>query len=144
MLQSLRNIDEKILHCDVFAKLTTTFEDDILLKQFTNVHCSTEQPLHDIIKHHHHYFATLYVASKPNVFLQFQIDWFRYCSVFLLSEELSLTDINYHELPEHEVSELRSMWLKFAKTNRKAVPHCNKVMMIVSSTMCNFLLDCVA
>ena len=146
LLQSLRNIDEKILHCDVVAKLKTTFEDDVLLKEFTNVLCSTEQPLYDIIKHHHHFFAALYVASKtkPDAFLQFQIDWFKYCSVFLLSEELSLTDIDYHELPEHEVSKLRSIWLKFAKTNGKAVPHCNKVMMIVSSTVYNFLLDHVA
>ena len=146
LLQSLQNMDEKILQCDVVAKLTATFEDDVLLKDFANVLCSTEQPLHGIITHHHHYFAALYVASKtkPDAFLQFQIDWFKYCSVFLLGEEFSLKDIDYHELPEHEVSKLRSTWLKFAKINGIAVPHCNKVMMIVSSTVYNFLLDHVA
>lgn len=117
-----------------------------MLKEFTNVLCSTEQLLHGIITHHHHYFEALYVASKTktDAFLQFQIDWFKYCSVFLLGEEFFLKDIDYHELPEHEVCELRSTWLKFAKTNRKAVPLCNKIMMIVSSTVYNFLLDHVA
>ena len=96
--------------------------------------------------HHHHYFAALYVTSKnqQDAFLQFHIDWFKYCNVFLLSEEFSLQDIDYHEMPDHEVCALRSMWLEFAKTNGVPVPHCNKVMMIVSSTEYNFLLDHVA
>ena len=88
----------------------------------------------------------MYVSSKKqkDAFLQFQIDWFKYCSVFLLSEEFSLQDIDYHELSEHEVNALRSTWLEFAKTNGVPVPHCNKVTMIVSSTVYNFLLDHVA
>ena len=145
LLQSLHDIDEKILCCDVVTKLTATFEDDVLLKEFTNALCSNEQPLQGIIMHHHHYFAALYVISKKqqDAFLQFQIDWYKYCSVFLLSEEFSLQDIDYHEMPDHEVCALRSVWLEFAKINGVPVPHCNKVM-IVSSTMYNFLLDHVA
>ena len=34
--------------------------------------------------------------------------------------------------------------VEVAKTNGKAVPHCNKIMIIVSSTVYNFLLDHVA
>ena len=139
LLQSLHDIDEKILHCDVVIKLTATFEDDVLLKEFTNALCSNKQPLQGIIIRHHHYFAALYVTSKNNRML-----WFKYCSVFLLSEEFSLQDIDYHEMPDHEVCVLRSVWLEFAKANGVPVPHCNKVMMIVSSTIYNFLLDHVA
>ena len=78
-----------ILQCEVVTKLAVTFEDNVLLKEFTNVLCSAEQPIQGIITHHHHYFAALYVSSKKqkDAFLQFQIDWFKYCSVFLLSEE---------------------------------------------------------
>lgn len=146
LLQSLKSIDEMILHCDVVNKLAATFEDSVLLKEFTSALCSVEQPLQGIIIHHHHYFAALYVTSKKqkDAFLQFQIDWFKYCSVFLLSEEFSLQDIDYHELPEHEVGALRNTWLEFAKANGVPVPHCNKVMMIISSTVYNFLLDHVA
>ena len=64
LLQSLQSIDENILQCDVIAKLTSTFEDDVLLKEFTNALCSNEQLLQGIIMHHLHYFVALYVTSK--------------------------------------------------------------------------------
>jgi len=64
LLLSLHNIDEKILRCDVVTKLTATFEDNVLLKDFTNIVCLTEQPLQSLILHHLQYFAALYVSSK--------------------------------------------------------------------------------
>ena len=102
--------------------------------------------------------TTRYIYTSPSLFrsivcyhqrtkgflLQFQIDWFKYCSVFLLSEELSLQDIDNHELPENEVRTLRRIRLEFTKTNGVPVPHCNRVMMIVSSMVYDFLLDHVA
>ena len=57
LLQLLQNVDDKILQCDVVTKLTATFEDDVLLKEFTNALCSNEQPRQGIIMHHHHYFV---------------------------------------------------------------------------------------
>ena len=39
---------------------------------------------------------------------------------------------------------LRSIWLEFTKTNGVPIPHCNKVMIIVSSMVYDFLLDHVA
>ena len=146
LLQSLQKIDDKILRCEIVAKLKATFEGNMLLIEFTEVVCSSEQPLHGLMIHHQRYFAAMYVSSKKqqDAYLQFQIDWFKYCSVFLLSEEHSLQDIDYHELSGHEVSALRNTWLGFAKANGVPVPRCNKVMMTISSTVYHFLLDHVA
>ena len=143
LLQSLRKIDEKTLRCDVVMNLMATFEDNVLLKKFTSVVCSTEQLLQSLILHHQQCFAALYVSSKKqqDAYLQFQIDWFKYCSIFLLDEDHSLEDIDYCELPKHKVSALRSTWLGFARANGFPVPHCNKAMMTVSSTVYHFLLD---
>ena len=55
--------------------------------------------------------------KQQDAYLQFQIDWFKYCNIFLLDEDHSLEDINYRELPNHEVSALRSTWLGFARAN---------------------------
>ena len=41
LLQSLQSINENILQCNVIAKLTATFEDDVLLKEFTNASIQT-------------------------------------------------------------------------------------------------------
>ena len=146
LLQSLQGIDAKILRGDIVTKLTTTFQGNALLKELADAVCSTEHPLQGLIVHHQHYFAALYVTSKKqqDAYLQFQIDWFKYCSVFLLSEQFSLEDINYCELPGHEVNGPRNTWLEFSKANGVPVPHCNKVMMIILSTVYHFLLDHVA
>ena len=45
LLQSLESVNEMILQCDVTTKLATTFEDNVLLKEFTSVLCSAKQPL---------------------------------------------------------------------------------------------------
>ena len=50
-------------------------------------------------------------------------------------------DIDYQELAEHPVNTLRSTWLEFCKANGMPVPHCNKVMITVSSTVYHFLLE---
>ena len=143
LLQSLNNIEEKFLLCEVNNELRATFDDDGLLKDFTNVLCSSDQLLRDIAVHHQHCFGALYVSSKmeQDAFTHFQFEWYKYCSVFLLSQEYTLKDINYQELQEYPVSVLRVKWLDFAKENGIPVPHCNQVMITLSSAVYSFLLD---
>ena len=142
LLQSLNNIEEKFLLCEVNNELRATFDDDGLLKDFTNVLCSSDQLLRDIAVHHQHCFGALYVSSKmeQDAFTHFQFEWYKYCSVFLLSQEYTLKDINYQELQEYPVSVLRVKWY-FAKENGIPVPHCNQVMITLSSAVYSFLLD---
>ena len=92
LLQSLNNIEEKFLLCEVNNELRATFDDDGLLKDFTNVLCSSDQLLRDIAVHHQHCFGALYVSSKmeQDAFTHFQFEWYKYCSVFLLSQEYTL------------------------------------------------------
>ena len=143
LLQSIQSISSEVIQWEVISKLKETFDDGGLLKDFANVLCTSEQPLREVLVHHHRYFGTLYISSKklPDSFLRFQLDWHNYCSVFLLSEEYSLQDIDYQELAEHPVNTLRSTWLEFCKANGMPVPHCNKVMITVSSTVYHFLLE---
>ena len=142
LLLSITSIDSKVVQWEVISKLKETF-DNGLLKDFARVLCSLEQPLQDVVVHHHRYFGALYINSKklPDSFLRFQLDWHNYCSIFLLSEEYSLQDIDYQELAEHPVSNLRSTWLEFCKANGVPVPQSNKVMITVSSVVYHFLLE---
>lgn len=143
LLQSITSIDGKIIQWEVISKLKETFDDSGLLKDFASVLCSLEHPLQDVVAHHHCYFGALYINSKKlaDSFLRFQLDWHNYCSIFLLSEEYSLQDIDYQELAEHPVSTLRSTWLEFCKANGVPVPQSNKVMITVSSAVYHFLLE---
>ena len=78
---------------------------------------------------------------EQDAFTHFQFEWYKHCSVFLLSEEHSLKDINFQELEEYPVAILRAKWLNFAKENGIPVPDCNQVMITLSSVMYSFLLD---
>ena len=143
LLRSLKGIEVSILLCDVVNELRATFDDDILMKDFTSTLCSSEQLLQDIIVHHQHCFGALYVSSKmeKDAFTCFQFEWYKHCSVFLLSEEHSLKDIDYQEQDEYPVTVLRSKWLDFTKANGIPVPDCNQVMITLSSVVYSFLLD---
>ena len=76
--------------------------------------------------------------------MHFQLNWHKHCSAFLLSEDHSLDDIGFQELPDLSVHELRRKWLDYSQKNGVPVPHSNPVMIEVSSTIYSFLLEHVA
>ena len=84
-----------------------------------------------------------YASSKKqqDAFTHYQFEWYKYCSVFLLIGEYSLEDVKYQELQKYPVSALRDKWLDFTKGNGIPVPHCNQVMITLSSVVYSFLLD---
>lgn len=77
----------------------------------------------------------------PESFLNFQLRWHQYSSVFLLSSQhpLSVTDIQ--EPNCHQLSEIRQAWLRFSEENSLPVPKSNAVMMTISSAIYYYLLD---
>lgn len=109
LLRSLKGIEVNILLCYVINEFQAMFDDDNLMKDFTDTLCSSDQLLQVIIVYHQHCFGALYVSSKTeqDAFTHFQFEWYKHCSVFLLSEEHSLEDINYQELEEYPVTILR-------------------------------------
>ena len=71
LLQSIQSISSEVIQWEVISKLKETFDDGGLLKDFANVLCTSEQPLREVLVHHHRYFGTLYISSKklPDSFL---------------------------------------------------------------------------
>ena len=146
LLNSLQQIDDCVIQCEVSNKLKRMFEDAVLIKQFANSLSETEQPLKNLVHHHHQCFCAIYRSSKKqqDSFLHFQLSWHKHCSAFLLSEEYSLSDISFQELSDLPVNDLRKQWLDYSKTNGVPVPHSNPVMIEISSTIYSFLLEHVA
>ena len=117
LLNSLQHMDNLVVQCEVSNKLRGLFQDAVLLKQFVNELSKAEQPLKDIVDHHHQCFGALYRSSKKqqDAFLHFQLNWHKHCSAFLLSEDHSLDDIGFQELPNLSVHELRRKWLDYSQ-----------------------------
>ena len=65
LLQSLESIDEMILQCEVVTKLAVTFEDNVLLKEFTNVLCSAIDYIDSVTGIAHGVPRPLKCASRP-------------------------------------------------------------------------------
>lgn len=113
------------------------------LKEITNVLCDTEQPLKDIITSHQLCFVGLYKECKkgPDPFLQFQFQWQKYCSAFLLGSQYAMSEIGLSDPVAYHISESRTLWLRFCEVNGVPVPASNPVMMTISSALYHYLLD---
>ena len=61
LLDSLWRIDNLMIQCEVNNKLKNLFQDAVLLKQFENELREAEQPLKDIVDHHHQCFCTIII-----------------------------------------------------------------------------------
>ena len=104
--------------------------------------CCEGQTLTDIVEYHHNLFVELYGQCnkvRKNSFVQIQIDWKKYCSAFLLEDDLSLQTIGVVE--DHSVSDIRQVWLEFCAANNTSVPINNRVMIIISSGVYTTLLE---
>ena len=100
--------------------------------------------LEDIVANHQARFGKLYFKCKQEVdpYLQFQLQWQQYCSSFLLSRSYPLSAINLEMSAELSVAAIRMQWLDFCDRSGIPVPESNPVMITISSTVYDQLLQC--
>ena len=112
------------------------------LSEFVGTLLKDDEPMLEIAKHLRDSFVSLYNECKPakNSFMQFQLRWYSWCSAFLLEERYTLDAINLKESDNNLVS-IRNTWLEFCKSCNTPVPTSNPVMIVISSSICAYLLD---
>ena len=113
------------------------------LKEITSILRDTEQPFKDIIMIHRLCFVGLYKECKkgPDPFLQFQFQWQKYCSAFLLGSQYAMSEIGLNDFFGYQIGESRAIWLRFCEENEVPVPASNPVMMTIPSALYHCLLD---
>ena len=138
---SIMALESSIFHGIITNKLKEeqTFEK---LKHFATILENVEL-LDEIIAFHCYCFATLYTGCKkgPDPFMRFQFQWYDHCSSLLLSKQYSLSEIGLEELPSASIQAARSKWLSFCETSNVPVPDSNPVIILVSSSIYEFLLE---
>ena len=142
---SLDSIDVSVLKREVNIKLDEQVFPDTLMSLVCKLR-EAEQPLPDIIASHQLCFSGLYKQCKksPDSFVNFQFQWYQYCSAFLLSSQYALSEINLTDPNAYQISEARTLWLGFCEENGSPVPESNPIMMTISSAIYYCLLDHVS
>ena len=142
LLASLNSIDFSVFQSEVCVKFDKQFFPE-KLKEFTSILHDTEQPLKDIIMSHQLCFVGLYKECKkgPDPFLQFQFQWQKYCSAFLLGSQYAMSEIGLNDSAGYQIGESQVIWLRFCEENEVPVPASNPVMMTISSALYHCLLD---
>ena len=72
------------------------------------------------------------------------MQWYCYCSAFLLEEKYQLSTIDLEENDHPELAKLRQYWLDFCKEHKAPVPASRLAMMALSTAMYNSLLEHVS
>ena len=73
--------------------------------------------------------------------MRFQFQWYHHYSGLLLSEQYLLSEIGLEDLPSAQMHAVRSKWLSFSKSSDVPVLDSNAVMILVSSSVNEFLLE---
>ena len=72
------------------------------------------------------------------------MQWYSYCSAFLLKEKYQLSTIDLKENDHPELAKLRLDWLDFCKEHKAPVPASRLAMMALSTVIHNSLLEHVS
>jgi len=91
LIKSVRVIDPSLLVAEVRSSVEEEFTDSAL-DNFIRVFFEKDELMLQIVSHHRDSFAALYEKCKPmkNSCMQFQLDWYTWCSAFLLEEQHTL------------------------------------------------------
>ena len=140
---SIISLDPSIFHGVITEKFKAEQTLSERLKHFASSFLEKVELLNEIIVFHRHYFAALYTSCKKgqDPFMRFQFQWYDHCSALLLSKQHSISEIGLEEIPSAPMHVVRSKWLMFCETSGVPVPESNPVMMLVSSTIYDFLLE---
>ena len=80
--------------------------------------------------------------QEVDPYLQFQLQWQQYCSIFLWSRTYPLSAINVEKSVEESVAAIRLQWLDFCDRSGIPVPNSNPAMITLSSAVYEQLLEC--
>ena len=94
-----------------------------------------------LIEHHRTTFVTVYGqnATGKEKYLRFQMEWHSQCSIFLLPKYKDIDCIISE--PSKLLSDIRGTWLKFCDKYLSESELCNKIMILLSSSVYTILLD---
>lgn len=142
LIAYLDSIDIQLLKSEVNLKLDEQAIPDKLTTLVCKL-CDAEQPLLGIIGSHQSCFSGLYKQCKTSAdsFVNFQFQWHKCCSAFLLSSQYSLAEIDIKDPDAYQISEARTLWIGFCEENDIPVPESNPVMMTISSAIYHCLLE---
>uniref|UniRef100_A0A1X7UP48 Uncharacterized protein n=1 Tax=Amphimedon queenslandica TaxID=400682 RepID=A0A1X7UP48_AMPQE len=100
---------------------------------------------YELIEYHRSIFASLYEANGTGKekFMRFQIEWHRYCSIFLLPKDVPINIMIQDNLSQ-DFSKIQKAWFSFCEASSPTdwAP-CNKVMIMISSAIYSVLLKYV-
>lgn len=147
LISTVKAIAPSILFEEIRSDIEEQFQDSGL-KGFVTSLFENDELMLQIVRHHRDTFAVLYEKCKPmkNSFMQFQLDWYTWCSAFLLEEQYTLAAINISENDAgySEIVTIRNTWLEFCRASSTPVPTSNPIMLAVSKRLYRFLLDHVS
>ena len=102
---------------------------------------SSTSIFHSLIEHHRTTFITVYGqnATGKEKYLRFQMEWHSQCSIFLLPKDKDIDCIISE--PSKLLGDIRGTWLKFCDKYLSELELCNKIMILLSSSVYTILLD---
>ncbi|XP_019855757.1 PREDICTED: uncharacterized protein LOC109584445 [Amphimedon queenslandica] len=110
--------------CNIFQELIS--HGDLLVK---------------LVNYHQNTFISLYEsnATGKDKYISFQLEWHKYCSVFLLPRELPTQHL--FSPPTNEMETIRTLWLDFTINPQIVEDKFKKFMMSFSSVVRDILLQ---
>ena len=95
-----------------------------------------------LIKCHHIIFAELFdkCSKGKEKYLCIQIEWHKYCSVLLLSQEHKVESVIPKYDGKSSLISLREKWLNFIQKCTQPTRDCNKAMIMLSSVIYDILM----
>ena len=145
LARSLEAIHRVVLVDEAASELKLRFSEQSLGNLAESL-CSNGELMEDLVEYHRSSFVRLYSENgkKKDPFLAFQFDWHRSCSTLLLEEKYELAELSLDKTSCTKVSSIRSKWLEFCKSAGFPVPISNPLMIKLSSTVYNSLIEHVA
>ena len=97
-----------------------------------------------LTNHHRNTFISLYRCNSKGKekYLHFQLEWHKYCSIFLLPKESCIDCIfpDPNEIPEG-TDNVKDMWQNFCEACSEEKVDCNKFMILFSSALYHNFLE---
>ena len=142
LARSLEAIHRVVLVDEGVSELKLRFSEQSLRNLVESL-CTNGELMEDVVEYHRSSFVRLYLENgmKKDPFLAFQFDWHRNCSALLLEEKHELAELSLDETSCTKVCPIRSKWLEFCKSAGFPVPISNPLMIKLSSTVYNSLIE---
>jgi hypothetical protein len=127
---------------ELSARTLTDYVEEKVTGQLSEPDLSTFKALlhHEAIQpivefHHSTFMKPLYTQHNKGKekYVFFQLDWYKHCSIFLVSKELSLDCV--FPSASQDVIVARQVWLNFLEFESAHTVNYNKLMILISSAL---------